>query len=736
IGLSTGLACVILILLWVADEVNINKFNQNDDRLYQVEQVTSDGNAAIPNTPGVLAASLKKEMPEVEDAASVIPSTWFSNKGLFSFHDQHIRADAEFVSGDYFKIFPLDFADGNENQLYASKNNVAISRQLALKLFGTTTNIIGKSIEWNQENFNGDYLIVGLFEKLPSNSTIQADAIFNYAQFFEKNPKLLKWTNNDPSTYVLLKKGTDASAFNKKIAEFVKRKSDESKEVLFAQRFSDTYLYNHYENGVPSGGRIEYVRLFSVVAILILFIACINFMNLSTARALNRIKEAGIQKIVGATRRSLIVQYMSESVLMAFLSLLLSIGIVKLLLPVFAQITDKHLTLHFDGGMPLALIAVTFITGIISGCYPALYVSAFRPASILKDKLKSGGGEGGVRKGLLVFQFSISIILIVAVMVIYRQMQLIQTTNLGYNREHVIYFDKGGKLSDNPDDYKQGAVYSDLETFLQLVRNIPGVVGASNFRHSIVNRDGGTTDIQWQGKSSDDQTSFTDIACGYDFIETLGIEMEQGRSYSRDYGADDNKVVFNEAAVKSMGLTDPVGKTVTIWGAQKQIIGVTKDFHFQSLYENIKPCFFDLSMNQRVSKIIVRVKAGEEKATIDRLQKFYKQYTGEALDYKFLDADYQELYSSEQRVAALSKYFAGLTIIISCLGLFGLAAFTAQKRQKEIGIRKVVGATTSRIVLMLSKDFLKLILVALVVAFPVSWWAMSSWLQSFAYRIN
>ena len=332
----------------------------------------------------------------------------------------------------------------------------------------------------------------------------------------------------------------------------------------------------------------------------------------------------------------------------------------------------------------MSIIIITFITGIISGSYPALYLSGFKPALILKGKLKNNVGEAWVRKSLVVFQFTVSVILIVSVMIIYQQMQLIETTNLGYNRDHVIYFDKGGKLSTNKDDYKQGAVYKDLETFTQQIKTIPGAVDASNFRHSIVNRDGGTTDVSWQGKSPNDQTSFTDIACGYDFIETLGIQMKEGRSYSTAFGSDNDKVVLNEAAVKAMGLTNPVGKTVTIWGNKKQIIGVTKDFHFQSLYENIKPCFFDLSMNARVSKIIVRIKAGNEKATIDRLSKFYKTYTGEALDYKFLDDDYQTLYASEERVAALSKYFAGIAIIISCLGLFGLLHSLHKKDKKKL----------------------------------------------------
>lgn len=699
-------------------------------------QLDSEGAAAIKNTPGLLANALPKEMPEVEYAASVIPPTWFSDKGLFLLNDVHIRAAGGFVSNNFFNIFSCNFIEGNKNNLFSDKNNIALSRELAIKLFGTANNIVGKTVEWSQKDFSGNYTVSGVFEKLPSNSTLQFDAIFNYALFLEKNQKLLKWSNNDPSTYVSLKQNTDINAFNKKLAGFVKIKNAESKEVLFAQRFSDTYLYNNYENGKPSGGRMEYVKLFSIISIFILLIACINFMNLSTAKALRRIKEVGIQKVIGATRHSLIIQYLLESILIAFLSLAIAIGIVIILLPAFEAITGKDLRFRFDANFIFALTGITLLTGIVAGSYPALYLSRFRPAFILKGKLKNDSSETWVRKGLVVFQFTISAMLIISVLVVYQQMQLIQTTNPGYNREHVIYFDKGGLPSANEADYKQGAVYKDLETFIQQIKAIPGVVNASNFRHSIVNRDGGTTDIQWQGKAANDQTSFTDIAVGYNFIETLGIEMKEGRSYSTAFGSDMDKVVLNEAAIKAIGLKKPIGKTVTIWGDKKQIIGIVKNFHFQSLYENIKPCFFDLSMNQRVSKIIVRIQAGNGKKVIDRLSKFYKTYTGEALDYKFLDNDYQDLYISEQRVAVLSKYFAGLAIIISCLGLFGLAAFTAQKRQREIGIRKVIGASVKNIITMLSKEFLALIGLALLIACPTAWWVTNQWLERFAYRIQ
>lgn len=739
IGLSTGLTCVILIFLWVIDELRVDTFNQKDNQLYQVMHniTTSNGIETIENTQGLLAKALAEEMPEVEYAASVVPSTWFSKKGLLSFDNTYIRADAQFVSKDYFNIFSVHFLKGDKNRILSDKYGIALSGELAVKIFGTIDNVIGKTVEWNQEGFNGNYLVTGIFEKFPSNATAQFDMLFSYDLFLEKNPKLQTWTNSDPSTYLVLKKGTDADQFNKKIAGFIKSKNGKSTSGLFAQKYSERYLYNHYENGVASGGRIEYVRLFSVIAIFILIIACINFMNLSTARASKRIKEIGIKKVVGASRKTLVFQYMAESMLMSFLSLIITVVLVIFFLPQFNGITGKHLEFDLNTNLAVAIPCITITTGLIAGSYPALYLSGFNPIAVLKGRLSSSVGELFARKGLVVFQFTLTVILIVSVLVIYKQIGLVQAKNLGYNRDHIIYFEKGGRFSDNKADYQEGGPYEkDLQTFMQKLKAVPGVVNASNFRHNITNRHGGTTAVNWAGKVPDDQTEFTDIAAGYDFIETLGIKLKEGRTYSRDFGTEKSKVIFNEAAVETMGLKDPVGKTVNIWGDDREIIGVVKNFNFESLYEKIKPCFFDFSLNQRASKIMVRVKAGTEKTTIDRLARFYKEYTGEAFDYRFLDEDYQALYASENRIATLSRYFAGIAIVISCLGLFGLAAFTAQRRRKEIGIRKTVGATVSNITMMLSKDFLKLVLIAIIIASPLAWWYMNKWLDDFAYRIE
>jgi len=737
LGLSTGLACALLIYLWANDEWQVDRFNANDDRLFQVMQnaPVPDGIATVERTPGLLAATLKQELPEVEYAVPVIPVSWFDKEGVLSVGDSHLEARAEFAGRDYFHVFSYHLIAGNPDQVLADKHSVVLSEELALKLFHTT-DIVGRSIHWDQKDYTGDYIVSGVTAGPPSNATDQFDLVLSYDLFLEKNQKLERWDYNDPSTVVLLRKGADARAFNIKITDWVKNRQTGSGETLFAQRYSDRYLHNHYENGAPSGGRIGYVRLFSLIALIILAIACINFMNLSTARAAGQMKETGIKKVMGASRGSLILQYLGASLLMAFLSLLIAVLLAWALLAPFNQLTGKHLSLAPDLRLLLWATGVTLFTGILAGSYPALYLSGFKPVTVLKGRMLHSPGELSIRKGLVVFQFTLSVIFILAIVVVHSQIHFIQTQNLGYNRDHVLYFEKGGLLSENKEDYLPGGKYeTDLQTFLQAVRQTPGVVNAANFRHNITNRNGGTYDISWPGKDPDTRIDFTDIAVGYDFIETLGIRLLAGRSFSRAYGSEKKTVIFNEAAIQVMGIKDPVGKFVHLWGEDRQIIGVVKNFYFQSMHENLKPCFFDFSFNQRASKIAVRIRAGQEKETIERLGRLYAAFhPGFVFEYRFLDADYQELYASERRVGWLSGCFAVLAIVISCLGLFGLAAFTAQKRQAEIGIRKVLGATVGQLLLLLSRDYIRLVGLAILIAAPLAYYGTHQWLTGFAYR--
>lgn len=734
VGLSTGLACAFLIYLWISDERSVDRFNEKDSQLYQVLKTSLNADGTIEThetTPGLLAQAMANEIPEVEYAVSVVTD----NTGILSAGDKHIKARPQFAEEDFFNVFSYRIIHGDRSKILSDKHGVLLSDKLALKLFNTTENIIGQPIAWDGEDMlDGTYFVSGIFETPPSNASIQFDILFSYTLYydtFHEKYGLDKWYSNNPSTYVILKSGTDVKQFNNKIRDFSKAKYSAAhgdkdlkwEGIIFVQRYSDKYLYNRYENGVQAGGRIEYVRLFSIIAIFILVIACINFMNLATARASRRRKEVGIKKVMGAQRRTLVLQYMGESMLMTLLSLTVAILIVYLVLPQFKEITGKDFYLHFDTNLILAALSITLFTGLLAGSYPALYLSGFKPARVFKGKLNTSIGESWIRRGLVVFQFTISVILIISVLVVYKQMGLIQTKNLGYNKDNIIQFANEGKLRD------------DLGTFLSEIRKMPGVVNASSMDGDMVGNHSGGGGISWPGQLPGQGIEFAGLDVDYDLMETLNLKMAGGRFFSRQFGSEDDKVLLNEAAIAAMGLKNPVGQTITMWGAKKQIIGIVKNFNFESLYEPIGPFFFRFQQNN--SNVLVKIKAGKERETIASVEKFYKSYNlGLPFEYKFLDDDYRQLYASEQRVSVLSRYFSGIAIIISCLGLFGLAAFTAQKRQKEIGIRKVVGASVSNIATMLSKDFLKLVLVAVLIAFPLSWWALNKWLNDFAYRIN
>ena len=738
IGLSTGLACALLIYLWVNDELHVNKFNEHDDRIYQVLQNFPGGDniQTTENTPGILAEALKTEIPEIEYTTSVVPASRFQEKGVMKVDETTIKLDAQYVSKDYFEVFSCPLIVGNKDLALNDKHSILVSENLASKLFGTTTNITGKTVIWNQGNINGTFQITGIFKDLPVNATEKFDLMFNYDVFLDANPWLREWGNSNPNTFVLLSPETNISALNAKLENFLQTKSANSKNKLFAQRYSERYLHGRYENGVPSGGRIEYVHLFSIIALFILLIACINFMNLSTARASKKFKEVGVKKVVGANRQMLIFQYLSESVFMTFISLVLSVALVAILLPNFNEITGKHLVLHFGINEVFVLLFIVLVTGFIAGSYPALYISGFKPVEILKGKLNGSLAEFLARKGLVIFQFTISVILIVSVLLVYKQIEFIQSKNLGYNRENVIHFNAEMK-PENSDDFLAhgGKLQSEMETFISEVKKIPGVLNAATYNHDLTGKHAGIEGVDWEEGENDDKMYFSKLEVGYNFIETLGIQMLQGRSFSSSLGNETSKVIFNEEAIKKMGLNDPVGKTIKVWGQEKQIIGVTKNFNFESLFENVKPCIIQLSPD--AYNIMVKMNTVGQKETIEQLGKlFHERNPGLAFDYKFVDDDYQSLYVAEKRVSILSRYFAGIAILISCLGLFGLATFSAEKRIKEISIRKILGSGEFAIVQLLSNEFTRIVSVAILIAMPVSWMVMHKWLESFAYKTN
>ncbi len=738
IGLSTGLACALLIYLWVNDELSINKFNEHDERIFQVMQNIHDDSEiqTIEVTPGILAEALKTEIPEVQYAATVVPASWFSEKGIIEVDKTKMKLDAQYVSQDYFNIFTFPIVSEAKSQLLNDKYSVLISENIAQRLFGTTNNVTGKTIEWNQENINGTFHITGIFKDLPVNSTEKLDLQFNYAVFLDAHPWLNSWRDSDPSTFVLLNSETNNSAFNAKLENFLQTKSANSKNTLFAQKYSDRYLHGHYKNGAVSGGRIEYVHLFSIIAIFILLIACINFMNLSTARASKRFKEVGVKKAVGANRKTLIAQYLSESVFVTFISLIVSVALVALLLPTFNEITGKYLVLHFGTKEIAVLLFVVLITGLLAGSYPSLYISGFKPVQILKGKLNGSLAEFLTRKGLVMFQFTISVILIVSVLIVYKQVEYVQSKNLGYNRDNVIYFNAEMNM-ENSDDFVEygGKLQKDMETFVLEAKRIPGVINASNFFHDLTGNHGGLQGVDWKNGNSDNKMYFSNLEVGYNFIETLGIEMAQGRSFSGSLSNETSKIILNEEAIKQMGLENPIGKIIGIWGQKKQIVGIAKNFNFESLFENVKPCIIQLE--PRASNIMVKIDAAAQKEAIAKLENlFHERNPGLTFEYKFVDDDYQTMYTVEKRIGILSRYFAGIAILISCLGLFGLATFSAEKRTKEISIRRILGSGELGIIRLLSNEFTGVVITAILIALPTSYFLMHKWLENFAYKTN
>jgi predicted permease len=719
VGMSSGLACALFIYLWVSDEQCVDKFHKNDERLYYAweHRIKSDGIWTARTTSGPTAASLAEDMEEVELTCAATPPY----PSTLSVGDKIIKSPGRYVGKDFFKMFSYPLIYGRAEDALKDKTSIVISQSLANKLFNST-DVVGKMIDYEHED---QFLITGVFKDVPQASSEQFEFLIPWEKFEMYRPGLKGWGSTGPATYVLLKEGVDVIEFNKKIAGYIREKTNDeiSHRTLFLKKYSEIYLHGNYENGVMSGGRSTYVTLFSIIAVFILFIACINFMNLSTAKATSRIKEIGIKKAIGAGRNLLIMQYLVESIVLSFLSMAFAILLVDICMGQFNVITGKQLALEFTPNFILIIFSIALITGVLAGSYPAIYLSGFQPATVMKGSLSTSFGEVFARKGLVVFQFALSVILIVSVLIVQKQIEFVQSVNLGYDRENILYFYREGKLYDTP--------Y--METVLSEMKKIPGVISASTTSHDMTGHDSGTSGLVWEGKDPEDRTEFEHIAVDYDLIETLGIKMVAGRTFSRAHPGDTAKLIITERGIKYMGLKDPIGTKVKLWGNDMEIVGVAKDFHYESLHENLKPIFFRLASDADI--VMLKLSPGNASETISAIQRLHdKLNPGFPFDYKFLDAQYQAQYIAEQRVSILSRFFAGLAILISCLGLFGLAAFSAERRIKEIGIRKVLGSSVFGIVTLLSVEFTKIVLLSLVFALPLSYFLSKFWLESFAFR--
>lgn len=727
VGLSTGLACVLLIFLWVNDEVGVDKFHEKDSQLYQVmnHYQFPDGIQTRWNTPSLLASEIEQEIPEIESAVTTI-SRELRPEGVLSNGENINRINALFATDNYFEVFSYELIQGDSKKALVNKNQLVISKELAVKLFGSTEDVIGKSLEWENLYFDGSFQISGVFD-LPANSTVQFDVVAHMDKLVGDDEDVAVWSDGYAKTYLVLNEGTNIDHFNDKIADYLKSKHATWEPAqLFVRQYSSKYLHGQYENGVLVGGRIAYVKLFTIIALFILLIACINFMNLSTAQASKKMKEIGVKKTIGASRKALVTQFLSESILMVILSMIAAVGLVVMLLPQFNATTGKLLRLNMDGNLLLTVAAIVLVTGFVAGSYPAFYLSGFKPLAVLKGKRDSSIGELWIRKGLVVFQFALSVIFIVGVLVINQQMEYTQSKNLGYDREHILCFQRPN--------------YDDPQAFLSEIKNISGVVNAGNMNMSFLSGDDAQSGYSWRGRESDEEFLFKAPQIGYDIIETLGMEIVMGRSFSREHNDDVDKIILNETALKMMQLENPIGKLIdkNVGDGNKenrQIIGVVKDFNYGSIHHKVDPLV--LRFRSFGLDNMVKMKAGSERGTVKQIEQLFKNFhPAYDFEFTFLDADYQQLYEAESKVAVLSKYFSGLAIIISCLGLFALAAFTAERRTKEIGIRKVLGSSVWGIVNLLSRDFTKMVVTASLIALPISYLIAKNWLEAFAYKID
>ncbi|MBD8490928.1 ABC transporter permease [Echinicola sp. CAU 1574] len=723
IGLSFGLACVVLIYLWIQDERNMNQFNDKKDDLYQVltNHDNEEGIVTHGYGPGLLADAMEEELPEVVSAAATSP---FIEDVSFASGMEKIGVDGLFADQDLFSMFTIPVLYGNLSTLLSDINSVALSESMARKLFDDPKEAVGKSLEWQVFDFSNEVTVSGVYQDFPQNSTLRPAFLMAFDYFKQMLGEGIHWDNHNTMSYVLLKKETDVDFFNQKIDGFIKSKLADSNVRPMVQNFGDTYLHGNYENGKVAGGRIQYVYLFSIIALLVLAIACVNFVNLTTAKAISRSKEVGIKKAIGADRKQLIDQFLVEVLLLTATALILALVLVYFLLPQFNQITHKHLSLFLTVQQWAFIVGIGLFTAILSGIYPALYLSGFKPSSVLKGVQRGSFGEVMARRGLVIFQFAVSLTMIISIIVVAKQISHVKQQNLGYQKNNILNITPYG-LS--------GQRY---ETFIERVKAVSGVEQASGIFHSMAGAGSSTIGLTWPGKDPNTNVKFENISVGYDLIETLNMTLIEGRSFSKKFAAEDTKIILNEAAIKAMGMDDPIGKTVNLWGADKEIIGVVKDFNFESLRENVKPAFLKYKP-ETAQHIMVRISPKNTQATLKGIESLYHEISpGDVFEYKFLDENYQSQYEAEQRVEALAMYFGALAILISCLGLFGLAVFSTEKRKKEIGVRKVLGASIGSIVKLITGEFARLILVAIAIAVPFSWFASSRWLSGFAYRTS
>jgi putative ABC transport system permease protein len=747
VGLATGLTCFILITLYVSDEISYDRYNDKADRIYRINSFIKLGGPelrlAVTSDP--MGATMKKDFPQVEEFVR-----FYNSNGSKS-----IRKGAEFINekdvthadSTLFRVFTLPALYGDTRIALNDPNTVVITESTAKKYFGAT-DVVGKTIETN-ENGSTLYKVTAVIKDVPRNSHFKFDFFFSMdnVQYGFGN-----FLSHNFQTYLLLKKGADyrevEKMFPKFIESYVLPQAKVVMQINSMKEFNQAgnrlgyslipllkiHLYSDFFPELGTNGDIKYVYIFSAVAVFILLLACINFINLSTARSMNRSREVGIRKVLGTTKSRLVLQFLSESALTVIIAMIIAVVIAWQILPLFNQLSAKSLTVSmlFSNKMLIILIGLPFLVSVLAGSYPSLFLSSFNPVTVLKGKLGSGSYKSNIRSGLVIFQFATSIILIIATITVYRQLDYIQKRKIGFNKEQVLVVDGTGVLGNSVDAFKNE------------VKKMPGVINGTNAGYLPVAGSARNDNTFSRESVLSATNTFNMQVWGVDeeYIPTLGMEMKSGRNFARQFGTDSTAIIINESTASMLGYPNPIGRKIyTLINtnsnevAAYEIIGVVKNFNFESLRQRIGPLAFVL--NKSTWATAFRVKPENSEAIVSAVSSKWKSLsTGTPFNYHFLDESFNNMYRSEQQVGRVAIAFAVLAIIIACLGLFGLATYIAEQRTKEIGVRKVLGATVNNIVMMLSRDFLILIIIASLIAFPIAWWAMYKWLQDFEYRIG
>ncbi len=722
-GLTIGLASSILILLWVQHELSFDRFHQQADQLYRITAEASDFKTAV--SPAAMAVGLKQELPAIENYVRISkPVTLFLEKDDQQFEEKRIfYADPSFLD-----VFTFPLLKGNRQNALNQPDAILLTEAMASKYFGKE-NPVGQTLVLTNR---GNLTVTGVLANPPANSHLQFDFILPITTEAGKQLNTV-WGNFNHYSYLLLDKNavkTEAALFNleKQIRAIYQKHIPESTlQVAFhLQPLTAVHLHSNLQIDLAGTGNMLYVKIFFIVAVFILIVACINFMNLATARSARKAKEVGLRKVVGASRIQLIVQFLGESTFLSFISLLVAIGLVFLFLPAFNELAGTRLALELlNVKLILTLLGIAIATGLIAGSYPAFYLSRFQPSKVLKGPVKFTYGSQLFRNALVVTQFVVSIVLLIGTVVIYNQLQFIKSRNPGFEKSNLLYMSMTGEIWNKQELLKTSLQKNQLTSNFTIVSELP------------VNIDAGTNDVVWDGKDPNSQVIFPFLSVSENFIDVFQIQLLKGRSFSTDFVADSTNYVINETAMKTMGLNSEnvLQQTLALNGRKGTIIGVVKDFNFKPIHTTIEPLILEL--NKWGGHVIVRASPGKSQETIQAMEDIHQQLNPNfTLTYNFLDQDMANQYKGEQQIGKIFNLFTVLAILISCLGLYGLSAFMAQQRTKEIGVRKVLGASVANILYLLSGSFTRLILIASLLALPVAWIALNKWLESFAYHIT